>query len=496
MAAYSNSTVHGVSAECTIGSYSFSVSSFVIELAVNTLPIITVSLGGEAKLAGSAKAVTPERLFLELAKLSEFQYKPVGGFKAQVAPLSGDNPQRIEVSKWIVGGIGLTDLSASGKLAIQVTLEHPAAKLATGIITHVPTMTALPDFSAGADKEGTTYRKIVAQASNFVEAFDLAFKAWNRFQRNYAITSGGGSIDQILATNEAVQTSFSTLIDYKAIKTFPSNRTGTEVGLAMLKAFTNASAPSNLWNFMLSYVLSATGLSIIPTLDKPGMTVMPLNVWAFGKGSPSFNTQDISRITMQPMDMNPLRGVLIQTSMISETSTNTLSLPMEVSANVSKNGDFAQLINPAPDIGSVEAVGIPWWLEQTHKLGEDETATFSARKAEAARALSTGAYNETQKRFSANGGPIAAAFLYERYKQGTSASILTPVIMAKGATPIYPGQRMGVTGTDFSLYINQVKHVVDVAARQAYSNWTGTHIRLGKGGPEDNLFGTRHPYYK
>lgn len=497
MSAYSNSTVHQVSAECTIGSYNFSVSSFSVELSVNSLPIIVVSLGGEAKLAGNARAVTPDRLFIEMGRLAEFQYKPVAAFKAKITPLSGGKPQSIAVSNWIVGGIGLTDLAATGKLAVQVTLEHPAAQLATGVITRVPPATSLPDFSAGGDK-GAQYRGIVSTATNLVEAFDLAFKAWNTYQRSGADTKAGGSLDSILITNEEVQKQFATLIDYKAIKKFPINRTGTEVGLAMLKAFTTMAAPTNLWNFMLSYVLSATGLSIIPTFDKPGLTVQPADIWKYGNGSLNFNIQDLSRITMQPMDMNPLRGIIIQTTQISESSFNTYTTAMETSVNVTKLGDYAELVDPELTLGNVEAITPPWWLEKTTKVGSSDTntATFSTRTVEEAKVRATGAYNETQARLNTNGGPIAAAYIYERYKQGTGLSLLTPVIMANGSAPIYPGQRMGVTGTDFSFYVNQVKHVVDVAARQAYSNWAGTHIRIGKGGPEDKLFGTSHPYYK
>lgn len=492
----SKSNVHWVYAEFEIGPYTYSISSFAIELAVNTLPIITLSIGGELSTSADVNAVTPERLFTEMAKLAEFQYKPVANFKAHVRPLSGGASQRVEVKNWVVAGIGLTDLSASGKLAIQITLEHPVSKLSTGIITRIPPANTLPDFNAGTSKEGATYRSMMEQATNFVEAFDLAFKAWNSYQRSGADTKAGGSIDAILITNETVQKAFASLIDYTAVKSFPANRTGADVGLAMLTAFANMPSASNLWNFMVSYVLSSTGLSIIPTFDKAGLTVKPADIWNYGTSTPKFNIQDIARITMQPMDMNPLRGVLIQTSQMSEDSKNWWAVPSETSANLSKLGDFAMLIDPAPEVGSVESVGVPWWLEKTAPAGQDNAATLTRRSVEAAKEAGTRAYNETQVRFGTHGGPIAAAFLYERYKQGTGASFLTPVIMANGSTPIYPGQRMGIKDTEFSIYVNQVKHVVDVAARQAYSNWSGTHLRIGKGGPEDKYFGTAHPFYK
>jgi len=492
----SNTLVSTVSAECTIDKYVFSVSSFSIELAINSLPFITLSLGGEAKLAGNARAVSPSRIFEEIKQLSAFQYKNVGGFKAKITPLSGGTPQSIEVNGWVVAGVGLTDLGASGKLAVQVTLMHPAAVLTSATVTRIPAMQEFGEFTAGKNTDGDTYAAVLAEATNFIGAFDLAFKAWNTFQRAGASITAGSDLDAMLTLNDTLQQRFATLIDYKGIPTFPMSRTGTEVGMAMLESFTNMQASTNIWNYMLSTALPTTGLVIQPTFDKPGLTAIPYNVWM--QPSSAFSLEDISRVSMQPMDMNPLRGVLIHTNQLMPTGNSFYTVYADGELLQSqKLNDFAKLIDPKLEAGAVESIEIPWWMTKSESdpAKSDKALTYVVHAGADTKASMLTSYNLSMQRMSEFGGGISAAYIYERYKQSTGMSLLTPVMMANGTTPIYPGQRMGVAGTEFSFYVNQVKHVVDVAGRQAYSNWIGTHIRLGSGSFEDALYPKKHPYY-
>jgi len=497
MAETSPTSVYSVSAACAIDGAEYSVSSFSIELGINSMPFVVLSLGGSVENAGSARSISPADMFASMSEISKSQYKPVCSFAAAVTRLSGGTPSRIVLNKWVLGGVGLTDLAGSGKLAVQVTFMHPACRLVSALVTKIPAMRSLSDFYSGTSGTDNT-RGMLNGATNMVHAFDLAFQAWNDLQRSDAVVPEGSDLNELLVLNEDIQQEFSTLIDYTGLTGFPVERTGSQVGLAMLGMFNNLGVSTNLWNFMLSGVLPTTGIIIQPTYDKPGLKAIPNNVWEYSSSGLAFTPAQIGRASLQPMDMSPLRGVLIHTNQIVQGDSAYYTVQGESGVKSETLNDFCKIVDPDLDYGAIESIEMPWWLAYTEADPSqvDKSAVYIGKDTATAKTDDGSGHNQSMESFNAFGGPIAAAYIYERYKQGTAFSLLTPVMMTNKNVAVYPGQRMGISGTDLSFYVNEVKHVVDVAGRQAYSNWTGTHVRLGPDGVEDQFFPDKHPYYQ
>jgi len=495
----STNFLYTVAVSASIDSHQFDVSSVSISTEVSSIPMITLTLGGITSSSQEVTNVDVAKILSDINTISKFQYKNVGSCTITLSPMDEEKEQVIEIKNWTVTGVGLRDLASSGSLAIEVTFMHPVCKLHTATITPVPNPDSCPDIRSRLLTGSATD----ASAYNMVQAFTTVFADWNKIQEATAIAKGNGTttgdLSKLVERNKEVQAQMSTLLSVgDSAKKIPLGRSGKEAIAKLADVFVSIGGSASVWNIFLSEVLPTTGLIIKPTYDKAGLAVVPADYW----GTPvrTLNLAGLSRISADPVDANPLYGVVVHGSRLVSASSGYYrgNLGGEQSKLTSVM-NYVKIIPGDSKIGAVQSVTPPWFVDaevgyaaskgmsQTYRAGSTNKDVIDNQvKAK----LMTEQLNGLEPH-------MADAYIYENYRKGTSVTVITPVYLTDTSkSAICAGDRVNIEGSTFSFFCSKVEHVIDVAGRQAYTKWVGTRLRTGEGGYDDQLMGTKHPYYK
>lgn len=489
----SDYTLHTVEVECNVGGRTFDVTEINMSLSPDTVPSVTVSIGGTKDSKTNTK---PEDIIKFVSKLGAQVYKNVANLKVTVKPLGGKgNKQVIVLKSWYLTGVGLSDLGARGSISLQITMMHPAAKLdLSGIISYG---NVIPEGKSKA-LEGS-----LAASTSIYGSYKSALKGWAQ-----ELESGVRESKDPDKTKQQIQDTKKIVDDMdKYLKpegdslgsALASQLKGNAVSVALVRALRSSSAIGSIWQFMLSNILPGSGLMIYPTFDKDTLKVAPASVWDT-KGEMALDMSSIPRISLSPIDPSPVKGVVCLTSRTKYGQHSYWTRGDNTDKTQISVSDMTYLIDGAE--GKVESLSfLPWWITaglDNHVQGSN-TVSFTRDPTTSTDAYEASAHaqKEFTQRIATVMGVLTKGHLYSRVKQYTQATVMTTLMLAdEKGKPLYGCHRAKIGDTGVSFFINKVNHVISVQGKSAYTTISGNYVKPGSIPGAEEIAQGPHPYYR
>lgn len=518
------------------GSVKPPVSMVKISLSENQLPVIHLLVDpaheqGQPPVPAMKPTLADIKKWLD--KLQEIAANPDSRAQLDIELVSGtgEQGQTLKLSDWLVTAAGMTGVSATGQLGLEVEIQHPV-----GILDRAPANISNL-LSVPLSWDSFSYK-------NPVDGLSKAYATWAAAERvpptSIAGACGGVGTDGnavLASTIKGLKESAQDIPKYLQWTTsWPGNAPGyidfpfASSCLAAelpslqyaLTAYASQFGDPSIWSALVGLVAPEWQFTVVPTYWATQLQVMPYSPWA----APSITiySDEIATLSFPGVDPATVGGVRMPLSPSEESIGYTLTgasdahetqqLASEVvylpplAQSKGVNGRIIKFNPPSWLLSvaqaSVAAAGAstePGAHEGYDAL--DTTENIDAA-AEAPSGAADGGLESAGKIMGALYGVAHQVFL-SQFRSGVEASILTPLrIQAKGSKwpggYVTPGCVLRVMsgppgGALFDMYLVTVEHILDVANATASTVFTGRYCRPEQGFPGIIEPATYNPMY-
>ena len=456
----------------------YPVAAFNIDLTENAIPTIVISLDSHnydydaAKSTPPAETPTPEQLiaiYNIFQKYCEDRATANFVFKAQGKNEDGkEDTQQIVLENWICFDSGFKSIQATGYSAFTITLKHPILSATQGPSSLLSAKYIPPDdFEDDMQKTKDPY-------SGLLLALEL-----------YLTTVGESQPGQGKPDLTSQKKQFQEAID--ALKANVTNELKSYpiAGSDFTPAFKHTTfdyatsfKESSIWNVLAGTLCSEFFVSLKPNFNK--VVISSLQPWADSKYA--FSISDIINIQLPSNDLEPISGAscIVNEDIISVLSTFGGGGSGDIRDTSYFDGcTWTEIKNKKPVKGTILRVGFPQWFIAGLRQNAKGPGVLSPSVQED---LSTDVLLRTaiEDQYMKELEKLTKTVFLIKYRQAVSMVFTMRLCLQYNNVDLLPGAVGHIYGDNGELlrgYIVSVRHVVDVAAKQAQTEVSMRYVR-------------------
>jgi hypothetical protein len=483
----------------TIDGDNYPVAAVEMIATHNAIPYFVLVIDGKplessANPKGTIRRPDLAELQETRASLSKYIYdgdKPVS-FKIQEGNIKGVT-QTVEVSEWIISGVGSTQMGASGGYAISVTVSHP---LILADVTHTNLFNARDvKEPAKIGKTKNIVDKVVKTLEKYLDTVGSDVLSVKGLDKKDWKNLRGRVKKAVSALNDKLEWNNkggSDLPYFEGSGINFKNKIGKYFDTAIWhEVFKAADGNHTPLNTIKAFTQGLYGVGLDGGFNDKKMMLSPEIPW--GVATAVIYDDEIAQISLPAIDDLPLAGLVIPYPSKKDAGSHDIIRPGANGENEKRKDSCAFYIKPALEgqVGAIPYDSLPAWILSYPEFNVQNDDNFDpgSRKDHAFNApLSTGSIDDIAADFE----KAAELWAINRYREYFGASktvnISTKLNIGTQWSSIYTGDNVEVRSrqTDKPLFyfnVKAIKHIVSPSASKASTEYYGTHVRPPEGYP-------------